>query len=552
MKNFQIRHRLGIVAIGFFLIIAVMFTMTWTITEKQKDDGLVINLAGRQRMLVQKMVKETVAFNQARASAWAEEQKLLSALRATMTIFDRTQKALTESGDAPVTLDPDSKETRFCPKSDLDAIEKLAAADKIKTELYSRIEAVISDKTKADESIKWILENDKRILKEINEAVTLIQKTSEGRTKTLLSIQIGGILIGIAFTAMTFFTIISIIKRLSAIRHFAKSLGQGDLSARSGIAGSDELGRIGYHLDEMVKGLGGMFSTVKEGNTKLSGVATELSFASASMDEKAVVVSGTSKKVLMLAEKMKSSMYAVTKEVDETSNNIGVVAAAAEEMNATIHEVSGQTDKAASVTGEAVARTETAYEKMSALGEAAESIGKVTEVINDISDQTNLLALNATIEAARAGDAGKGFAVVAGEIKNLAGQTSEATKEIQSKVESIRKAAEDTVGVIKEIGEIISSANEVVRHIAFSVEQQAIATREIAGNIGLISSRAGDITGKAHDGSRSSEEIAAEMQMLTKASTEISEKSSALKEHSSEMKGFTEKMAEIVSSFKTA
>ena len=71
MKNISIRYRLGIVAVGFFLIIALMFIMTWTISEKQKDDGLVINLAGRQRMLVQKIVKETVSFNYARANAWA-------------------------------------------------------------------------------------------------------------------------------------------------------------------------------------------------------------------------------------------------------------------------------------------------------------------------------------------------------------------------------------------------------------------------------------------------------------------------------------------------
>ena len=552
MKNIPIRYRLGIVAVGFFLIIAVMFIMTWTITEKQKDDGLVINLAGRQRMLVQKMVKESVSFNHARANGWTEEQKILESLKSTMTIFDRTHKALLESGDAPITLDPSSTETRFCPKSDNDAVEKLSAAEKIKNELYAKINALLADKGKSEESIKWMLENDKKILTEINDAVTIIQKKSEARTKTLLSMQLTGVLIGLAFSALTFLTILSIIKRLSRIRHFSKALGQGDLSTRSGIAGSDELGRIGYHLDEMVKNLGDMFQTVKTGNSDLGKVASELSSASMSMDEKAVMVSEASEKVLSLAEKMKNNMQSVSREVDDTSNNIGMVASAAEEMNATIHQVSGQTDKAAAVTGDAVTKTETAYKKMSILGEAADSIGKVTEVINEISDQTNLLALNATIEAARAGDAGKGFAVVAGEIKNLAGQTSEATKEIQDKVESIRKAANDTVEVIKEIGDIISSANEVVRHIAFSVEQQAIATREIAGNIGQISSRAHDITGRAHEGSRASEEITAEMQTLSRASHEIGEKSSALKKHSAEMKNFTGKMAELVESFKTS
>ncbi len=550
MKNISIRYRLGIVAVGFFLIIALMFIMTWTISEKQKDDGLVINLAGRQRMLVQKIVKETVSFNYARANAWAEEQNILGSLKATMSIFDKTHKALLESGEAPITLDPSSSETRFCPKSDDSAVEKLAAAEKIKDELYAKIEALTADKANSDESIKWMLENDKKILSELNDAVSIIQKKSEDRTKALLSVQIVGILLGIAFTAMTFFTIFSIIKRLEKIRYFAKALGNGDLSTKSDIAGSDELGIIGYHLDEMVKNLAGMFQTIKNGNSDLGKVASELSEASISMDEKAVMVSKTSGKVLSLAEKMQTNMHSVSMEVDETSNNISIVASAAEEMNATIQEVSGQTDKAAAVTGDAVIKTETAYKKMSILGEAADSIGKVTEVINEISDQTNLLALNATIEAARAGDAGKGFAVVAGEIKNLAGQTSEATKEIQDKVESIRKASNDTVVVIKEIGDIIASANEVVKQIAFSVEQQAIATREIAGNIGQISSRAHDITGRAHEGSIASEEISSEMQTLSKASFEILEKSSALKKNSAEMKNYTGKMSELVERFK--
>lgn len=550
MKNISIRYRLGIVAVGFFLIIALMFIMTWTISEKQKDDGLVINLAGRQRMLVQKIVKETVSFNYARANAWAEEQNILGSLKATMSIFDKTHKALLESGEAPITLDPSSSETRFCPKSDYSAVEKLAAAEKIKDELYAKIADLTADKANSDKSIKWMLENDKKILSELDDAVSIIQKKSEDRTKALLSVQIAGIVFGIAFTAMTFFTIFSIIKRLEKIRYFAKALGNGDLSTKSDIAGSDELGIIGYHLDEMVKNLAGMFQTIKNGNSDLGEVASELSEASVSMDEKAVMVSNTSGKVLSLAEKMQTNMHSVSMEVDETSNNISIVASAAEEMNATIQEVSGQTDKAAAVTGDAVIKTETAYKKMSILGEAADSIGKVTEVINEISDQTNLLALNATIEAARAGDAGKGFAVVAGEIKNLAGQTSEATKEIQDKVESIRKASNDTVVVIKEIGDIIASANEVVKQIAFSVEQQAIATREIAGNIGQISSRAHDITGRAHEGSIASEEISSEMQTLSKASFEILEKSSALKKNSAEMKNYTGKMSELVERFK--
>jgi methyl-accepting chemotaxis protein len=76
-------------------------------------------------------------------------------------------------------------------------------------------------------------------------------------------------------------------------------------------------------------------------------------------------------------------------------------------------------------------------EMLATLGEALESVAKVASGIEGIASQTNLLALNATIEAARAGDAGKGFAVVASEVKNLAGETRQATLEITDTVKTL-------------------------------------------------------------------------------------------------------------------
>ena len=85
------------------------------------------------------------------------------------------------------------------------------------------------------------------------------------------------------------------------------------------------------------------------------------------------------------------------------------------------------------------------------LAAAANRIGEVVQLINDIASQTNLLALNATVEAARAGEAGKGFAVVASEVKNLANQTAKATEDIQSQVQDIQG---QTDGAVKAIGAI--------------------------------------------------------------------------------------------------
>jgi methyl-accepting chemotaxis protein len=120
---------------------------------------------------------------------------------------------------------------------------------------------------------------------------------------------------------------------------------------------------------------------------------------------------------------------------------------------------------------------------VSGLQDAAQKIGEVVQLINDIAAQTNLLALNATIEAARAGDAGKGFAVVASEVKNLANQTAKATEDIQSQVGQMQSVTGNTVDAIKNITGTIRRMSEIATTIASAVEEQGAATREIARNI---------------------------------------------------------------------
>ncbi|MGX7327790.1 methyl-accepting chemotaxis protein [Enterococcus bulliens] len=84
-------------------------------------------------------------------------------------------------------------------------------------------------------------------------------------------------------------------------------------------------------------------------------------------------------------------------------------------------------------------------QEMTEMNTDIQSIGKIVALINDISEQTNLLALNASIEAARAGEAGRGFAIVAEEVRNLAEQSSDSTKNIKEIIELIRNKSEHIV-----------------------------------------------------------------------------------------------------------
>ncbi len=167
----------------------------------------------------------------------------------------------------------------------------------------------------------------------------------------------------------------------------------------------------------------------------------------------------------------------------QTSGNVQAVASGSEELAASVAEISRQVVHALKITDDAVQQAERTNSVVSGLSQAAQKIGQVVEMINNIAGQTNLLALNATIEAARAGEAGRGFAVVAAEVKQLADQTAKATSEIGSQIASVQTTTDQAVKAISSISETIGQINSISSSIASAVEEQSSVTRDMSGNM---------------------------------------------------------------------
>jgi methyl-accepting chemotaxis protein len=263
------------------------------------------------------------------------------------------------------------------------------------------------------------------------------------------------------------------------VRKVAEALAAGDLTARSGVSTTDEVGEMGASLDAATDNLRALMGSVTTSSDALAAAAEELS--------------ASSQQIAAGAEETSVQAGLVSGAAEDVSRNVQTVAAGSDEMGASIREIAHSANEAARVASDAVRTVEVTNETVAKLGESSQEIGNVVKVITSIAEQTNLLALNATIEAARAGEAGKGFAVVANEVKELAQETARATEDIARRVETIQADTGGAVDAIGQIAEIITSINDYQVTIASAVEEQTATTNEMSRNVAEASTGSGQI-----------------------------------------------------------
>jgi len=219
-----------------------------------------------------------------------------------------------------------------------------------------------------------------------------------------------------------------------------------------------------------------------EGGAAVDAVARQMEAMAA--DATAMAVS---------AESVAADSTSVSDAAGEAQRNINTVAAATEQLGASIREITQQINGATQATGLAAQRGADGRERIAVLSQEVERIGGVARVIADIAGQTNLLALNATIEAARAGEAGKGFAVVASEVKQLAAQTAKATEEIARQVQEVTTATEGAVAIVRDMADAVAQVDQAAAAIAAAMEEQSAATQEIARAVAETSAAANQV-----------------------------------------------------------
>lgn len=210
--------------------------------------------------------------------------------------------------------------------------------------------------------------------------------------------------------------------------------------------------------------------------------------------------------------------------------NVQSVAAATEEMTASIQEISAQLSHTNSQVKSAQEVTFQTVDKIKLLETSAQDIGNVIEIISDIAEQTNLLALNATIEAARAGEAGKGFAVVASEVKNLANETGKATESVRESIVQIQAETKNAVEYIEDIARSIEELTHSTMSISSAMEEQTTATQEIGRSVNEASSGTTQVVSNISQVSNATKETRQTATQVREVAEDASAKSRTLKE----------------------
>ncbi len=246
-----------------------------------------------------------------------------------------------------------------------------------------------------------------------------------------------------------------------------------------------------------------------------------------SVSSAATEMQSTAQSMSQIVDKSTQQTMTVSTASEQASNNVQTVAAAAEQLSASISEIGRQLAQATAVVGKAGDDGQRSNARVQSLAAAAQKVGEVVALIDDIASQTNLLALNATIEAARAGESGKGFAVVASEVKALASQTAKATEDIRNQIGSIQAETAGAVEAIRAICTTIAEVDAISSSIASAIQQQGSATQEIARNVQQAADRTGEVsrnisgvtTGTAETGSAAREVLASAVNLAQQSET---------------------------------
>lgn len=529
VSNFGISAKLmGLIGIIVFTTIAIVFSAVFVL-KGLEDDSRIVNIAGRQRMLTQKMSKESLAI-----AAGIDIKANKAALQKTYQLFNRSHNGLIKGNrelGLPPTTDPASK-------------KQMLYVDGLWKVFSNNIRTIINeprDSAAFNQAITALLATNITLLKEMNKAVGLYEVWSTGKIELLKGFLYAGVVVTLLVAAFCWAVISrKIAKPIQRVSGVLQEMERGRFTHRLNLVREDEIGQMARSMDALADSL------QNEITDSLQRLANgDLTFEVTPRDEQDLLRGALAKlgsdlshlvsNIQAAGHELAAGSDQVSNASQELSQRATTSAASLQELTSSMTQLAAQTKlnaENAEQANQISSAAKTAAEKgndrmqemvsaMREINEAGQDINKIIKVIDEIAFQTNLLALNAAVEAARAGQHGKGFAVVAEEVRNLAARSAKAAKETADLIEgSVQKAesgagiADTTAEALKEIVVSISQATELVAEIAVASKKQTQGITEISKGLDQIDGVIQMNTASAEEGAATAEQLSSQSDQL--------------------------------------
>jgi len=381
---------------------------------------------------------------------------------------------------------------------------------------------------------------------------------------TFTIIAIIAILLGVGIGILT---IKQIGNRLKMVVNFLLHLSDGDFSVNvpeKSLQDRSEFGILSHSVDKMSRSVRKLIQQILNTAEQMAASSQELT-ASAEQSaqsatqvaESTTHVADSSTKQLKLVEHTGSVVIEMSKGIDTVTKNIQTVNESSKKTSSTALEGT----KAIKTTIEQMERidekTKNAAEVINALNGYSKEIDKIVGMISAIAEQTNLLALNAAIEAARAGDAGRGFSVVAEEVRKLAEQSAQSTKEIVDLIKNVQINTEKAVSYMDENKKEVQSGQEFANragesfdHIFTMITEIGNGIEEIAKSTTILDTGTKRVVESADNIDKESRKAADETQTISAATEEQSASMEEIAGASTHLAKMAEDLQNTVRKFK--
>ncbi|HWQ35672.1 MAG TPA: methyl-accepting chemotaxis protein [Blastocatellia bacterium] len=329
-------------------------------------------------------------------------------------------------------------------------------------------------------------------------AVRQSEQLATQETRIILFLSLAAVLLSLLLTWWLSRMIATPVQEMAAL---ARQIATGDLSVSLPEQNrADEIGGLGRSLRGMVAGLRGITQEILEGINVLAASSNEILAATTQVAAGAVETATAVSQTTATVEEVKQTAQVTSQKAKQVSDSAGRVTQVSQRGRNAVDEL------IESMSGIHL-QMETIAERIVNLSEHSQAIGEIISTVNDLAEQANLLAVNAAIEAARAGEQGKGFAIVAQEIRSLAEQSKQATRQVRTILTDIQKATAATAlaaeqgsrtvetgfkrsteakEAIRTLTDSIAEASQSALQIATSSQQQTVGMDQVALAMGNI------------------------------------------------------------------